>query len=135
LPNEPTTQPDRPPSLKPTLCAIAMPTDTNPHGDIFGGWLISQMDLAGSSAATRRAKGRVVTVAITGMTFHRPVYVGDEVSCYAEVIKVGHTSLTVKIASWACRGIGDEQIAVTDGVFTYVAVDAKGKPRPVDPQG
>jgi acyl-CoA thioesterase YciA len=109
-----------------------MPTDTNPHGDIFGGWLISQMDLAGSSAATRRSKGRVVTIAITGMTFHRPVYVGDEVSCYAQVTQVGHTSITVEIESWACRGIGDEQIAVTDGVFTYVAVDANGKPRPVD---
>jgi acyl-CoA thioesterase YciA len=134
LPKNPAPQSDTPPSSKPTLCAIAMPMDTNPHGDIFGGWLISQMDLAGSAAATRRAKGRVVTVAITGMTFHRPVFVGDEVSCYAEVTNVGHTSLTVKIASWACRGIGDEQIAVTDGVFTYVAVDADGKPRPVDPQ-
>jgi len=92
------------------------------------------MDLAGSAAATRRAKGRVVTVAITAMTFHRPVYVGDEVSCYAEVTQVGHTSLTVKIESWACRGIANEPIAVTDGVFTYVAVDADGKPRPVDPQ-
>jgi acyl-CoA thioesterase YciA len=111
-----------------------MPTDTNPHGDIFGGWLISQMDLAGSAVATRRAKGRVVTVAITGMTFHRPVYVGDEVSCYADVVKVGHTSMTVSVQSWACRGIGDEQIAVTDGVFTYVAVDINGKPRPVDPK-
>jgi acyl-CoA thioesterase YciA len=110
-----------------------MPTDTNPHGDIFGGWLISQMDLAGSAVATRRAKGRVVTVAITGMTFHRPVYVGDEVSCYADVVKVGRTSLTVSIQSWACRGIGDEQFAVTDGTFTYVAVDSNGKPRPVDP--
>ncbi|MEI9806095.1 MAG: acyl-CoA thioesterase [Pseudolabrys sp.] len=125
-------QPVAPPDAKPTLCAIAMPMDTNPHGDIFGGWLISQMDLAGSSAATRRAKGRVVTVAITGMTFHRPVYVGDEVSCYAEVTQVGRTSVTVKIESWVCRGIGDEQIAVTDGVFTYVAVDAEGKPRLVD---
>ena len=134
MPKNPAPQSDTPPSSKPTLCAIAMPMDTNPHGDIFGGWLISQMDLAGSAAATRRAKGRVVTVAITGMTFHRPVFVGDEVSCYAEVTNVGHTSLTVKIASWACRGIGDEQIAVTDGVFTYVAVDADGKPRPVDPQ-
>jgi acyl-CoA thioesterase YciA len=110
-----------------------MPMDTNPHGDIFGGWLVSQMDLAGSAAATRRAKGRVVTVAITGMSFHRPVYVGDEVACYAEVIRVGHTSLTLRIESWACRGIGDEQIPVTDGIFTYVAVDADGKPRPVDP--
>jgi len=132
LPNNPTPQSDRPPNSKPTLCAIAMPMDTNPHGDIFGGWLVSQMDLAGSAAATRRAKGRVVTVAITGMNFHRPVYVGDEVACYAKVIKVGHTSLTLKIESWACRGIGDEQIAVTDGIFTYVAVDADGKPRPVD---
>jgi acyl-CoA thioesterase YciA len=134
LPKNPAPQSDTPPGSKPTLRAIAMPMDTNPHGDIFGGWLISQMDLAGSAAATRRAKGRVVTVAITGMTFHRPVFVGDEVSCYAEVTNVGHTSLTVKIASWACRGIGDEQIAVTDGVFTYVAVDAAGKPRPVDSQ-
>jgi acyl-CoA thioesterase YciA len=133
LANDPATQSDGPPSTKPTLCAIAMPMDTNPHGDIFGGWLVSQMDLAGSAAATRRAKGRVVTVAITSMTFHRPVFVGDEVSCYAEVVKVGHTSLTVKILSWACRGIGDEQIAVTDGTFTYVAVDVDGKPRPVDP--
>jgi acyl-CoA thioesterase YciA len=127
------TKSDRPPDFKPTLCAIAMPMDTNPHGDIFGGWLISQMDLAGGTVATRRAKGRVVTVAITGMNFHRPVFVGDEVACYAEVIKVGHTSLTVKIESWACRGIGDEQIAVTGGTFTYVAVDADGKARLVDP--
>jgi acyl-CoA thioesterase YciA len=134
LPKDPVSPPSAAPDTKPTLCAIAMPTDTNPHGDIFGGWLISQMDLAGSSAATRRSKGRVVTVTITGMTFHRPVYVGDEVSCYAEVTQVGHTSLTVKIESWVCRGIGDEQIAVTDGVFTYVAVDANGKPRPVDSQ-
>jgi acyl-CoA thioesterase YciA len=133
LPTDPAPKSDGPPNSKPTLCAIAMPMDTNPHGDIFGGWLISQMDLAGSAAATRRAKGRVVTVAITGMNFHRPVYVGDEVACYAEVIRVGHTSLTLRIESWACRGIGDEQIAVTDGIFTYVAVDADGKPRPVDP--
>jgi acyl-CoA thioesterase YciA len=109
-----------------------MPMDTNPHGDIFGGWLVSQMDLAGGAIATRRAKGRVVTVAITGMTFHRPVYVGDEVSCYAEVTQVGHTSLTVRIQSWACRGIGDDHIAVTDGTFTYIAIGTDGKPRPVD---
>jgi acyl-CoA thioesterase YciA len=127
------TESSQPPQTKPTLVAITMPMDTNPHGDIFGGWLVSQMDLAGSSAATRRAKGRVVTAAITAMNFHRPVYIGDEVACYAEVTSVGHTSLTVKIESWACRGVGDEQIAVTDGVFTYVAVDANGKPRPVDP--
>ncbi len=134
MPKDPEIQSEGPPKSKPILCAIAMPMDTNPHGDIFGGWLVSQMDLAGSAAATRRAKGRVVTVAITGMTFHRPVYVGDEVSCYAEVTRVGHTSLTVRIQSWACRGIGDENIAVTDGTFTYVAVGNDGMPRPVDPQ-
>jgi acyl-CoA thioesterase YciA len=120
------------PDTEPTLRAIAMPADTNPHGDIFGGWLLSQMDLAGSTVATRRASGRVVTVAITAMTFHRPVFVGDEVTCYAEVVSVGHTSLTVKIASCVRRGIGEEKIAVTDGTFTYVAVDAEGKPRLVE---
>ena len=72
----------------------------------------------------------MVTVAITGMSFHRPVFVGDEVACYAEVVTVGHTSLTVKIESWASRGIGDDQIAVTDGIFTYVAIDSRWKTAP-----
>jgi len=79
LSKDPEIQSEGPPKSKPTLCAIAMPMDTNPHGDILGGWLVPQMDLAGSAAATRRAKGRVVTIAITGMTFHQPVFVGDEV--------------------------------------------------------
>jgi acyl-CoA thioesterase YciA len=127
--------PDRPPKTEPSLRAIAMPADANPHGDIFGGWLLSQMDLAGGAAARRRAKGRTVTVAITGMTFHRPVFVGDEVTCYAEIIRVGRTSITVKVESWVRRGIGEEQIAVTEGVFTYVAVDEDGRPRPVPPEG
>src|SRR5580700_4631796 len=82
------------PTSEPALRAIAMPADTNPHGDIFGGWLLCQMDLAGSTFATRRANGRVVTVAITAMTFHRPVFVGDEVSCYVEIVKIGTTSIT-----------------------------------------
>src|SRR5713101_3063099 len=85
-----------PPNAEPALRAIAMPADANPHGDIFGGWLLSQMDLAGGTAATRRAKGRTVTVAVTAMTFHRPVFIGDEVTCYATIIKVGRTSITVK---------------------------------------
>jgi acyl-CoA thioesterase YciA len=123
--------PTQPPQIEPTLRAIAMPADTNPHGDIFGGWLLSQMDLAGTTVATRRSNGRTVTVAITGMSFHRPVFVGDEVSCYAELTKVGHTSLTISIQSWVRRGVGTGAIAVTEGVFTYVAVDADGKPRPV----
>jgi acyl-CoA thioesterase YciA len=127
--------PPKPPQIPPAARTIAMPADANPHGDIFGGWLLSQMDLAGMSVTTRRSKGRTVTVAITGMTFHRPVFVGDEVSCYVELLKVGHTSLTVSIQSWVRRGVGGEQIPVTEGVFTYVAVDADGKPRPVPGEG
>jgi acyl-CoA thioesterase YciA len=122
------------PKTEPALRAIAMPADANPHGDIFGGWLLSQMDLAGGTVATRRAKGRTVTVAITGMTFHRPVFIGDEVTCYADIIKVGNTSITVKVESWVRRGIGQEQIEVTEGIFTYVAVSADRKPCPVPPE-
>jgi acyl-CoA thioesterase YciA len=122
------------PREEPALRAVAMPADANPHGDIFGGWLLSQMDLAGTMVATRRAKGRTVTVAITAMTFHRPVFIGDEVTCYARIVKVGNTSITVKIESWARRGIGDEQIEVTEGIFTYVAVGDDRKARPVPPE-
>ena len=125
---------ETPDTAEPALRAIAMPADANPHGDIFGGWLLSQMDLAGSTVATRHARGRVVTVAITAMTFHRPVYIGDEVTCYVEIIKVGHTSITVKIESSVRRGIGDETIAVTEGTFTYVAVGPDGRPRPIESQ-
>lgn len=121
------------PTSEPALRAIAMPADTNPQGDIFGGWLLSQMDLAGSTAAIRRAKGRVATVAVTSMTFRRPVLVGDEVSCYAEVIKVGNTSITVRIESWVRRGIGDGPIKVTEGIFTYVAIGADRRPKAVPP--
>ena len=127
--------PDGPPKTEPALRAIAMPADANPYGDIFGGWLLSQMDLAGGAAARRRAKGRTVTVAITAMTFHRPVFVGDEVTCYAEIVRVGRTSITVKVESWVRRGIGEEQIAVTEGVFTYVAVGEDRRPCPVPPEG
>lgn len=123
------------PRCEPTLRAIAMPADANPQGDIFGGWLLSQMDMAGGTLATRRAKGRVVTVAITGMTFHRPVLVGDEVTCYAEIVKTGRTSITVKIESWVRRGTGEEEIGVTEGIFTYVAIGPDRRPRPLPPEG
>jgi acyl-CoA thioesterase YciA len=119
------------PTSEPAIRTIAMPADTNPHGDIFGGWLLCQMDLAGATMATRRAGGRVVTVAITAMAFHRPVLVGDEVTCYGTVEKIGNTSITIKIESWARRGTGDEQIKVTEGVFTYVRVGADGRPLPI----
>src|SRR5262245_48558414 len=98
----------KPTQSEPARRAIAMPADATPHGDIFGGWLLSQMDLAGGTAPTRRAKGRTVTVAITAMTFHRPVFIGDEVTCYADIIKIGKTSITVKVESWARRGTGEE---------------------------
>ncbi|HEX5507032.1 MAG TPA: acyl-CoA thioesterase [Pseudolabrys sp.] len=131
-PNTPSSiSAEKPPSADPALRAIAMPADTNTHGDIFGGWLLCQMDLAGSTVATRYARGRVVTVAITGMAFHRPVMVGDEVTCYCVIDHIGNTSIAVKIESWVRRGIGDEAIKVTEGLFTYVAVDASGRPHPV----
>ena len=125
--------PDVLPTSDPAIRTIAMPADTNPHGDIFGGWLLCQMDLAGSTVATRRANGRVVTVAITAMAFHRPVLVGDEVSCFCNVEKIGNTSIAVKIESWARRGTGATPIKVTEGLFTYVHVGADGRPQPIAP--
>jgi acyl-CoA thioesterase YciA len=120
---------------EPALRTIAMPADANPAGDIFGGWLLSQMDLAGGVLAHRRAQGRCATVAVTGMTFHLPVFVGDEVSCYAEIVKVGRTSITVKIETWVCRHLEGERVKVTEGLFTYVAIGPDRKPRAVPPQG
>ncbi len=122
-----------PPRREPSLRAIAMPADSNARGDIFGGWLLSQMDLAGGATAMRRSKGRVATVAITSMSFHSPVFIGDEVSCYTEVVKVGRTSMTIKIESWARRFASEEHVKVTEGLFTYVAIDAERKKRPVPP--
>jgi acyl-CoA thioesterase YciA len=119
---------------EPALRTIAMPADANPAGDIFGGWVLSQMDLAGGVMAHRRAQGRAATVAVTGMTFHLPVFVGDEVSCYAEVVKTGRTSITVKVESWARRGVTGEQVKVTEGIFTYVAIGPDRKPRALPPE-
>lgn len=116
----------------PALRAIAMPADANPNGDIFGGWLLSQMDLAGGIVAIRRARGRVATVGVEAMTFHKPVMVGDEVSCFAVVEKVGRTSIRVRIEAWVRRP-DDETVKVTEGVFTYVAIGTDRKPREVPP--
>lgn len=115
----------------PAVRTIAMPADTNPSGDIFGGWLLSQMDLAGATVALLRARGRVVTVAIDRMTFHRPVYVGDLVSIYADIVKVGRTSVTIEIEAVVTRHETGEESKVTEGTFTYVHVDEKGKPAPI----
>lgn len=120
-----------PPSYEPAIRAMPMPADANQNGDIFGGWVLSQMDIAGGQVAARRARGRVATVAITAMSFHQPVLVGDEVSFYGEVVKVGRSSIAVKIEAWVRRGLSEERIKVTEGLFTYVAIGADRRPRPV----
>jgi acyl-CoA thioesterase YciA len=112
---------------------IAMPSDTNPAGDIFGGWLMAQMDLAAGNAAARRARGRCVTVAVDGMVFHTPVHVGDEVSVYADLISTGRTSMKFQVEAWRRSRDGDEQIKVTEAVFTFVAIDSGSRPRPLPP--
>jgi acyl-CoA thioesterase YciA len=93
------------------------------------------MDIAGGTIAVQRARGRVATVAVTAMTFHQPVFVGDEVSCFGEVVKVGRSSITVKVESWVRRGVSDERIKVTEGLFTFVAIGPDRRPRPVPPPG
>ena len=112
-----------------TTRVVAMPADTNPAGDIFGGWIMSQVDLAGGVAATRRAGGRIVTVAVNSFHFDQPVYVGDLVSCYASVEKVGNTSLTVSVVVYAERNRQQrETVKVTRAKLVYVAIDDQGKP-------
>lgn len=115
----------------PALRTIAMPADANPNGDIFGGWVLSQMDMAGGVVAAKRAKGRVATIGIEAMKFHRPVMIGDEVSCYAVVERVGNTSIRIRVETWASRWQAAEPIKVTEGVFTYVAMGDDRRPRPV----
>jgi acyl-CoA thioesterase YciA len=111
---------------------LAMPADANPAGDIFGGWLMSQMDVAGGITAAARARGRVATVAVQAMEFHRPVLIGDVLCCYAEIAKIGRTSITIRVEAWVQRGSDpDHLIKVTEGVFTFVALDKQGRPRPV----
>lgn len=111
---------------------IAMPQDTNPSGDIFGGWLMSQMDLGSGILAAKTAKARVATVAMEGLSFLRPVSVGDTVTCYARVESVGRTSMKIPVEVWVHRyRQHDEPVLVTRGVFIYVALDDAGKPIPV----
>jgi acyl-CoA thioesterase YciA len=114
------------------LRTLAMPADTNPSGDIFGGWLLAQMDLAGGMVAHHRARGRVATVAINSMVFHQPVKVGDTVCCYAHLEKVGRTSMTYRVQAWIIREAGGDRVKVTEGLFTYVAIGTDGRPRPVE---
>lgn len=111
--------------------ALAMPADTNPNGDIFGGYLLSQMDIAGALHSQEVAKGRTVTIAIDSMSFLLPLYVGDTLCCYCETLKVGRTSITVKVEAWAVRRFASERIKITEGIFTYVAIDDDRKARPI----
>ncbi|WP_417843949.1 acyl-CoA thioesterase [Thalassospira sp.] len=110
---------------------LAMPSDTNPSGDIFGGWLMSQMDIAGGVLASQIAEGRVATVSVDGMTFHRPVYVGDVVCVYGDIDRIGTTSMVLHLEAWVLRRNQPPRIKVTEATFTFVAIDANGRPRPV----
>ncbi len=114
------------------LRVAPMPADENMSGDIFGGWVLSQMDVAGGFLAAERAKGRVATVAIEAMKFIRPVKVGDMMCIYGDIHRVGRTSIAVSLESWVMRGQGAETAKVTEGIFTFVALDDNGDPRPVD---
>jgi acyl-CoA thioesterase YciA len=114
------------------LRTLAMPSDTNPSGDIFGGWLMGQMDIAGGIVASMRAQGRVATIAVDGFVFHQPVQVGDVVCCYAEILKIGHTSIKMRIQAWVLRGRQKGTRAmVTEGLFTFVAIDENRNKRSV----
>lgn len=127
--------PSLPRDREPVIRIIPMPQDTNPNGDIFGGWIMSQVDIAGSIVAVQRIKGRMATVAVNSFVFHKPVYVGDLVSVYGHISKVGNTSLTVSLEVFAERQmIGDfnrEVVRVTEAEFTYVALDENRRPRPI----
>ncbi|MBT0726338.1 acyl-CoA thioester hydrolase YciA [Rosenbergiella australiborealis] len=124
----------RSPQGEMVLRTLAMPADTNANGDIFGGWVMSQMDMGGAILAKEIAEGRVVTVRVDGMTFLKPVTVGDVVSCYARCIKTGNSSITINVEVWI-KKVSSEPIGqrycTTEAVFIYVAVDQQGKPRPL----
>ncbi|MGZ5903591.1 MAG: acyl-CoA thioesterase [Reyranella sp.] len=115
----------------PIIRTVPQPADMNGNGDIFGGWVLSQMDVAGGALAARVAKGRVATVAITAMTFVEPIKVGDMVSIYGEVQKIGRTSITIALETVVQRRTGNTDIRVTHGTFVFVAIDEEGKPRAV----
>lgn len=118
---------------EPVIRSAPMPADMNGNGDIFGGWVLSQMDIAGGIVAARRAQGRVVTVAVDAMTFHQPIKVGDVVSIYGSVLRVGRSSMAIKLETIVARRLDPAEIRVTEGVYTYVAIDENGRPRPVPP--
>ena len=120
------------PGKQPALRVMPMPADANQNGDIFGGWIMAQVDLAGGTAAGRVARGRIATVAVKEFIFKQPVLIGDVLSFFAEVVRVGNTSITVRVEVYAERGPADLQVVkVTEATLTYVAIDPSGRPRPV----
>lgn len=128
---EPGVTPEDQPRGNLTVRVNAMPADTNANGDIFGGWVMSRMDAAGGIAGVDRAQGRVVTIAVDAMTFFRPVKVGDVLSVYTEVEKIGRTSMKIHVEAWARRFRTTVNEKVTEATFTFVAIDEEGRPRPV----
>lgn len=126
-------QTGQPPGSEPALRIFAMPKDANANGDVFGGWVMSQMDLAGAVPAVDRAAGRIATVAVNAMRFHQPIAVGDLVTCYATIESVGTTSISVKVETWAKRRRTTDHVKVTEGTFVYVAIDDSGAKRALPP--
>lgn len=123
-----------PPGQIPELRVVAMPANANPHGDVFGGWIMAQVDIAGSLPAVRRANGRVATIAVNSFVFKHPVFVGDLLSFYADIVKVGNTSITVRVEVYAERNrLQADTVKVTEAILTYVATDDERRPRPVPP--
>ena len=121
-------------SRNPAIRVTAMPADANAYGDIFGGWLMSLMDSGAGLIAARYTKGRAVTVAMDGMQFHHPVSVGDEVSVYCEIERIGRTSMAIAVEAWRRHRHEDEAVKVTEATFTFVAVDEQKRPRTIDKQ-
>jgi acyl-CoA thioesterase YciA len=131
MPDEPAILPEREPALR----VVPMPADANQHGDIFGGWVMSQVDIAGGVVAARRARGRVATVAVNSFVFREPVLIGDVVSFYAEILRVGRTSITVDVLVYAQRNPSEVIcVKVTEACLTYVAVGADRRPRELPPE-
>jgi acyl-CoA thioesterase YciA len=116
-----------------SLRTLAMPRDANPSGDIFGGWVISQMDIAAGMAASQRSHGRAATVAIDAMSFQLPLFVGDILCVYTEIVAIGRTSMKIQVEAWAIRQSVGLKVKVTEGLFTFVAIDQDRRPRPVPP--
>jgi acyl-CoA thioesterase YciA len=125
---------EKPPTCMPMIRTIAMPADANANGDIFGGWLMSQMDLAAGNLAQRVAHGRCVTVSVDAMSFILPVKIGDEVTVYCELVSTGRTSLNIQVEAWRRARSDENDERVTKAVFKFVAIDAEGKSRPVKPE-